>query len=107
MITGTLLLTRRDVQHFLSLVDCIEAVEDAFRLYGEGRTLAPVMTGIHSSEGGFHIKAEILPLPRTYFAAKMNANFPENRHRSSLPTIQGVIVLCDAQNGVPWQYWIR
>jgi alanine dehydrogenase len=101
MIAGTLLLTRRDVQHFLSLTGCIEAVELAFRLYGEGRTLAPVMTGIHSSEGGFHIKAGILPLARTYFPAKMNANFSENRLRSSLPRIQGVIVLCDAQNGRP------
>jgi ornithine cyclodeaminase/alanine dehydrogenase len=57
------------------------------------------MTGIHSFDGGFHIKAGILPLARSYFAAKMNANFPENRQRSGLPTIQGVIVLCDAQNG--------
>ena len=72
----TLVLTRHDVQHFLSLVDCIEAVEHAFRLHGEGKTLAPVMTGIHSSEGGFHIKAGILPLARSYFAAKMN-EFPQ------------------------------
>jgi alanine dehydrogenase len=42
-----------------------------------------------------------LPLARSYFAAKMNANFPNNRQRSNLPTIQGVIVLCDAQNGRP------
>jgi len=98
---GTLVLRRRDVQHFLSLVDCIEAVEHAFRLHGEGKTLAPVMMGIHSSEGGFHIKAGILPLARSYFAAKMNANFPNNRQRCNLPTIQGVIVLCDAQNGRP------
>jgi alanine dehydrogenase len=101
MIAGTLVLTRRDVQRFLSLADCIEAVERAFRLYGEGGILAPVMTGIHSFEGGFHVKAGILPLARSYFAAKMNANFPENRHRANLPTIQGVIVLCDAQNGRP------
>jgi alanine dehydrogenase len=99
MTAGTLVLTRHDVRHFLTLVDCIEAVEHAFRLHGEGKTLAPVMTGIHPSEGGFHIKAGILPLARSYFAAKMNANFPNNRQRSNLPTIQGVIVLCDAQNG--------
>ncbi len=42
MITaGTLVLTRHDVRHFLSLVDCIEAVEHAFRLHGEGKALAP------------------------------------------------------------------
>ncbi|HUP62227.1 MAG TPA: ornithine cyclodeaminase family protein [Thermoanaerobaculia bacterium] len=34
----------------------------------------------------------------TYFAAKLNANFPGN---APLPTIQGVLVLFDATNGVP------
>ena len=102
MITsGTLVFRRSDVQHFLTLNDCIEAVEHAFRLYGEGKTLPPAMAGVHASEGGFHLKAGILPLARCYFAAKVNANFPNNRERFNLPTIQGVIVLCDAQNGRP------
>jgi alanine dehydrogenase len=96
---ATLVLTRRDVQHFVSLNDCIEVVERAFRLYGERKTQAPVMMGIHSSDGGFHIKAGILPLAHDYFAAKMNANFPNNPEQFTLPTIQGVIVLSDAQNG--------
>jgi alanine dehydrogenase len=99
--SGTLVLTRCDVQHFLTLNDCIEVVEDAFRFYGEGKTLPPAMAGVHSSEGGFHLKAGILPLARSYFAAKVNANFPNNRERFNLPTIQGVIVLYDAQNGRP------
>jgi alanine dehydrogenase len=99
--SGTLVLTRRDVQHYLTLNDCIEAVEHAFRLHGVEKTFAPVMMSIHSSEGGFHIKARILPLARNYFAAKINANFPNNRERCGLPTIQGVIVLCDAQTGQP------
>jgi alanine dehydrogenase len=97
--SGTLVLTRRDVQRFLTLNDCIEVVEHAFRLYGEGETLPPAMAGIHAADGGFHVKAGILPLTKSYFAAKVNANFPNNRQRSNLPTIQGVIVLCDAQNG--------
>lgn len=102
MITsGTLVFTRSDVQHFLTLNDCIEVVENAFRVYGEGKTLPPAMAGVHASEGGFHLKAGILPLARSYFAAKVNANFPNNRERFNLPTIQGVIVLCDAQNGRP------
>jgi len=96
---ATLVLTRRDVQHFVSLNDCIETVEGAFRLYGERKTQAPLMIGIHSSDGGFHIKAGILPLAHDYFAAKMNANFPNNPQQFTLPTIQGVIVLSDAQNG--------
>jgi alanine dehydrogenase len=58
--------------------------------------------GVAASDGGFHVKAAGLKLPgRTYFAAKTNANFPGNRERFGLPTIQGIVLLFDAKSGVP------
>lgn len=94
----TLLLTRKDVAELLTLSDCIQGVEHAFRLHGEGRAPAPGVLGVHAQGGGFHVKAGTLPLNRNYFAAKANANFPGNPARG-LPTIQGVILLFDADNG--------
>jgi alanine dehydrogenase len=96
---GTLLLRRNEVAGLLTMEDCIAAVEQAFRLYGEGRAAPPGVLGVHVDGGGFHIKAGVLALQKPHFAAKVNANFPENRKRFDLPTIQGVIVLCDATNG--------
>jgi len=96
-----LLLTSRDVQKLLSLDECIGAVENAFRMYGEGKASAPGILSMHVGEGGFHVKAGVLQLYRSYFAAKVNGNFPNNGIRLGLPTIQGVIVLCDAENGKP------
>jgi alanine dehydrogenase len=96
-----LVLTRRDVAMLLDLDACIGAVEQAFRLYGEGKTAEPGVLGIHVEGGGFHIKAGVLELGRRYFAAKTNANFPDNPARHGLPTIQGVIVLADAERGTP------
>lgn len=98
---GTLLLTRRDVAALLSIQDCIVAVETVFRLHGEGKTQTPGILGVHADNGGFHIKAGLLDLSRPYFAAKMNANFPQNAKRFGLPLIQGVVVLCDAESGYP------
>src|SRR5258705_12367745 len=98
---GTWLLTGRDVAALLSIEECMVAVEHAFKLYGEGKTQPPGILGVHAREGGFHIKAGLLKLDRSYFAAKVNANFPENGKRNGLPTIQGVVVLCDAENGYP------
>ena len=95
---GTLLLTRKDVSELLTLNDCVEAVEQAFRLHGEGRAPAPGVLGMHAQGGGFHIKTGILPLRRNYFVAKANANFPGNPARG-LPTIQGIILLFDADDG--------
>jgi alanine dehydrogenase len=86
----TRLLTGADVRRVLSIDDCIAAVEDAFRR-GEG-------TATSLTLGGFHVKAAI---DGRLFAAKVNGNFPGNRERFGLPTIQGVIVLADAERGTP------
>jgi ornithine cyclodeaminase/alanine dehydrogenase len=98
---ATLLLTGHDLRRFLSIDECIVAVETAFRLHGEGKTKQPGVLGVHASNGGFHIKAGVLELKRSYFTAKVNGNFPGNGVRCDLPTIQGVIVLADAENGCP------
>ena len=97
----TLILSRTDVFDLLSLPECIDAVERAFRLHAEGRTLGPGVLSVHASGGGFHIKAAGLVGDRSYFAAKTNANFSDNPRRWGLPTIQGTIVLADAANGTP------
>ena len=96
-----LILSRRDVLDLLTLPDCIEAVEAAFRLHAEGRTLGPGVLAVHAEDGSFHIKAAGLAGERRYFAAKTNANFPENPRRHGLPTIRGTVVLADAEHGAP------
>jgi alanine dehydrogenase len=91
----TLLLGRADVERLLPAGDCIEAVEAAFRDHALGKVPAPGILGMHADNGGFHVKAGFLG---SYFAAKVNANFPGN---TELPTIQGAVILFDAANGRP------
>ena len=98
---GALLLSRSDVERLLTPDECIAAVEDAFRQHALGKAPAPGILGLHAEDGGFHIKAALLTLERPYFAAKTNANFPHNGARHGLPTIQGVVVLCEAATGQP------
>jgi ornithine cyclodeaminase/alanine dehydrogenase-like protein (mu-crystallin family) len=95
----TRVLTRRDVEALLGWDECIAAVEDAFRLHAEGRSLPPGVLGVQAPGGGFHTKAAGLDLGGLYFAVKTNANFPDNPGRRGLPTIQGVIALFDATDG--------
>jgi len=91
----TRLLTRDDVGAVLTPADCLRAVEDAFRSYGEGIAASPKSVGFHASSGTFHIKAAMADV----LATKINANFPENPSRHRLPTIQGVIVVMDCERG--------
>jgi alanine dehydrogenase len=98
---GTRLLRRSDIERLLSLRDCIDAVDEIFRLQGEGKVPVPGILGVRATGGGLHVKAGLLPGNRNYFVAKLNANFPGNNGRFGLPTIQGVIVVFDAENGAP------
>jgi alanine dehydrogenase len=91
----TLLLGRADVERLLPPGACIGAVEDAFRRHALGETSPPGILGMHVGAGSFHVKAAGLD---GAFAAKLNANFPANPARG-LPTIQGVVIVSDAQDG--------
>ena len=98
----TLVLSRHDVRRLMSMDECIDAVENAFRDHALRRSISPGILGSHVPGGGFHVKTAGLVTDRqSVFVAKVNANFPGNPSRFGLPTIQGVIVMYDAINGRP------
>jgi len=100
MPRGPLFLSRDDVERLLTPDACADAVESAFRLHASGQAVERVL-GLSARDGSFHVKAGLLMGGRPYFAAKVNANFPQNREQFGLPTIQGVVILHDGSNGVP------
>ncbi len=96
-----LLLNRNDIVALLDLNDCIRSVEQAFRLYAEGKSLRPQLMHVEADHGEFHIKAGGLELESSYFGVKVNAGFFKNPEQYGLPAIQGMIYLADATNGSP------
>jgi ornithine cyclodeaminase/alanine dehydrogenase-like protein (mu-crystallin family) len=79
--------------------DYLAAVEAGFRSHASGH-IEPVMPmHIPAGLGIFHAKAARLVLEREYVALKLNGNFPGNPRLNGLPTIQGVVILCDASHG--------
>src|SRR5688572_15261197 len=95
----SLILTRADISALMTPADYLEAVKDAFRAAKEGRANAPGPMHLPASGGGFHAKGASYRGRRAYAALKLNGNFPGNPARTGLPTIQGAILLCDAENG--------
>jgi len=96
-----LLLNRNEISSLLSLDDYINVVEQAFKLFAEGRTLGTGLLHINARAGEFHIKAGGLELGKPYFGLKVNGGFFQNQARFGLPNIQGAIYLADAENGSP------
>jgi ornithine cyclodeaminase/alanine dehydrogenase len=97
----TLLLTRPYIAALMTFDEYVTAVETAFRLYAEDQTPAPGVLHLAARDGAFHVKAASLQLQQSYVAVKVNGNFAHNAERFGLPTIQGVIVLCDGDTGAP------
>lgn len=85
----------------LPMVEIIEALEVAFREKGDGRVEMPPKPGIHPGGGDNFIHA----MP-AYISAMQSAGvkwvsgFPEN-YRRGLPYITGLLILNDAETGLP------
>jgi len=94
-----LLLSRRDVAALMSSRDYVAAVEAGFRSLAIGGADVPLPMHIRTQDGAFHAKGARIALDRTYVAVKLNGNFPGNPARTGLPTIQGVVLLCDGADG--------
>ncbi|MBM3549835.1 MAG: ornithine cyclodeaminase family protein [Alphaproteobacteria bacterium] len=94
----TILLSRRDVADLMAPADYLAAVESGFRTLHSGHAEMPPPMHIHATGGGFHGKGAAIGDGQRLVALKLNGNFPGNPARG-LPTIQGVILLCDGGNG--------
>jgi ornithine cyclodeaminase/alanine dehydrogenase len=97
--TPALILRRSEVAALMDPAAYVAAVEQGFRSYAKGEAFVPMPMHIPVQEGGFHAKGARVLLDRPYVAVKVNGNLPRNPQRNGLPTIQGVLVLCDANDG--------
>jgi ornithine cyclodeaminase/alanine dehydrogenase-like protein (mu-crystallin family) len=99
-----LMLDNATTAELLTLDECITAVENAFAAHARKRALKPGLLHVDGEGGEFHIKVGGLrgeSGARTYFGAKINGGFFQNRATHGLPNIIGIIVLSDGTTGVP------
>lgn len=87
MSAAPLVFDRAQVAEWLDWDACIDAVERAFRLGGQGAHAPSSSLAFPVDGGGFHVKAGLLDLGPPYgpcLAVKTNANFPANPGRPAL-----------------------
>jgi len=85
----------------LTMKEIVEALEVAFREKGEGRVEMPPKPGIPPGGGDNFIHAMPAYIPAMKSAGiKWVAGFPEN-HKRGLPYITGLLILNDAETGLP------
>ncbi len=98
---STLLLKRSEIASLLEFSDYFNAVEAAFKSYGEKKTLDQGILHLHGHGGVFHIKGGGLELDRTYIGLKTVGAFPQNMSKTGLPNILGTMTVCDGDTGFP------
>ena len=102
MDASILFLTRFEIAALMRPGDYLAAVEAGFRAASLGRATSPAPLHLPTPDGGFHAKAATFCGDGGRYAAlKFNGNFPGNPERFGLPTIQGLIILCNADTGAP------
>ena len=102
MTESTVVLTAQSVTRLLPYADCIDAIAAVMRAHEQGRTSGPASSGFPLPNGSVHAKlAGIQDDRRAFVVAKVNVNLPGNPARHHRPTIQGALILFDAETGQP------
>ncbi|MBE2232692.1 MAG: ornithine cyclodeaminase family protein [Anaerolinea sp.] len=96
-----LYLSRADVEAVgVAMPEIIDALAEAFHLHGEGKVEMPPKPGVHSRPDAFiHAMPCYIPGPEA-IGVKWVAGYPDNPQRG-LPYINGLLVLNDADTGLP------
>ena len=96
-----LYLSKKEVAETgLTMPEVIEAVEQAFKEKGEGRVEMPPKPGVHSRPNSFIHAMPAYISATGALGVKWVAGYPDNRKRG-LPYISGLLVLNDAETGLP------
>lgn len=98
----TRLLSRRDIESFLTMGVCLEAVERAFADLARGQATMPQRTPIPLPDRhglALFMPAHIQSLGA--LGAKVVTVYKENVARHNLPTVLGTIILLDEATGFP------
>ncbi len=97
-----LYLSQADVEAVgVTMAEVIKALEQMFHEKGHGRVEMPPKPGIHPGEGDNFIHAMPAYIPALKSAGiKWVSGFPEN-HKRDLPYITGLLILNDAETGLP------
>jgi alanine dehydrogenase len=93
----TLLLDRHAIKALIRMADVINAVEEAFRMCGEGRGKMPGKTYLSLERGDF--RAMPAALPRSAGVKWVNVH-PQNASLG-LPSIMAVLIYSDPETGYP------
>ncbi len=97
MSIPTYIIKRTEIESVFSMEDYVSTVENAFKLYGEGKAQMPSKVYMYFEKGD--LRCMPVYIPSLNIAGVKNVNVhPQNRE---LPAVMATITLFDPENGFP------
>jgi alanine dehydrogenase len=95
------LFSHQDIQKTVTMSQAIESIKQAFISLSRGETILPLRTQVpvENQEGTTLFMPAYLPSVES-LGAKIVSVFPKNIE-SNLPTLHGLVILCNAKTGEP------
>mgnify|MGYP000449599624 FL=1 len=93
-------VSEKDIKNYYSMEECMDAVEDAFRLFSQGKVEVPLRTQIKNEEGtGTYLCMPAYCQEYDASCVKVLNMFPGNVEKG-LPTINAQILVMNTETGV-------
>jgi alanine dehydrogenase len=99
--TDLLWLSEDDVQGLLTMEDALAAVEEAFRLHGQGQTQMPSKVYLDFDPFGGDLRVMPAYLKSVQAAGVKIVNSNAKNPERSLPAVAGLMIYSDPESGLP------
>lgn len=97
----TYIIKKSDVKKALTMKDCVEVVEKAFRLYGEEKVQMPPKSYLYFTEYSGDLRCMPAYIPELASAGIKAVNVHPGNRETGLPTVMATILLNDPKTGYP------
>jgi alanine dehydrogenase len=93
----TYIIKRPEIEKVFNMSDCVSIVEEAFRLYGEGKVQMPPKLYLSFDRGDLRCMPAYIPSTKAAGVKNVNVH-PSNK---DIPTVMATITLVDPDTGFP------
>jgi len=97
----TFLIKKSEIVKVLTMKDCMEATESAFRYYGEGKVQMPAKSYLYFEDYFGDLRCMPAYIPDLGAAGIKAVNVHPDNHNANLPTVMATILLTDPKTGFP------
>ncbi|MCH9024849.1 MAG: ornithine cyclodeaminase family protein [candidate division Zixibacteria bacterium] len=97
----TFLIKKSEIVKVLTMKDCMEATESAFRYYGEGKVQMPAKSYLYFEDYFGDLRCMPAYIRDLGAAGIKAVNVHPDNHNADLPTVMATILLIDPKTGFP------